>query len=203
MFFFVQNPDEQPEFPRISRKYFVQFMFLEEQVQPSNLTEKLDANSNIATDHQDLQSDQNVVFELGPATSDSLHKNTFPAEPLSDSRSPLRDSGSPIPDSRSPIPDRSSIPDRSPIPDSRSPILDSRSPLPDSNSPLQKTLMKLEKQPPSALIPIVTTTSDWMEDMVLNWTNVVTRSNLLELRNFTQAGMIISVMEEKVSPKNI
>src|SRR6218665_176730 len=157
MFFFVQN--------------------LEEQVQPSNLTEKLDANSNIATDHQDLQSDQNVVFELGPATSDSLHKNTFPAEPLSDSRSPLRDSGSPIPDSRSPIPDRS--------------------------SPLQKTLMKLEKQPPSALIPIVTTTSDWMEDMVLNWTNVVTRSNLLELRNFTQAGMMISVMEEKVSPKNI
>src|SRR6218665_1996058 len=166
MFFFFQNPDEQPEFPRISRKYFVQFMFLEEQVQPSNLTEKLDANSNIATDHQGLQSDQNVVFELGPATSDSLHKNTFPAEPLFDSRSPLCDSGSPLPDSRSPIADRS------PIPDSRSPILNSRSPLPDSNSPLQKTLMKLEKQPPSALIPIVTTTSDWIEDMVLNWTNV-------------------------------
>lgn len=168
-------------------------MFLEEQVQPSNLPQKIDDNSNFPTDHQSLQYEQNVMFESSPATG-SLPKNTDGIQTSSGSRSPLSDSKSPLPDLRSPLPDS-----KSPLPDSRSPLPESRSPIPDSNSPLQKNLMKLENQHSSTLIPLVTTARDWMEDMELNWATVVARSNLLSLRNFTQDGMMISVVEEKVS----
>ncbi len=40
--------------------------------------------------------------------------------------------------------------------------------------------------------------STWAEEMELNWTKVITRDNLLGLKNFFKQGMDIAVVEEKV-----
>lgn len=39
---------------------------------------------------------------------------------------------------------------------------------------------------------------EWSEDMTVDWAKVVTRDNLLALRDFLKLGMDIHVMEEKV-----
>ena len=51
---------------------------------------------------------------------------------------------------------------------------------------------------PMRLAEVNCTALTWAEEIETNWTKVITRDDLLNLRNFFQQGMDLAVVEEKV-----
>jgi hypothetical protein len=49
------------------------------------------------------------------------------------------------------------------------------------------------------VVPFDTTKSLWEDNIELNWVKVLTRDDLLAVRNFIKKGIDISIVEEKVS----
>lgn len=57
---------------------------------------------------------------------------------------------------------------------------------------------KAESKPQIRLSPINSASSEWAEDIQLNWVKTVCRDDLIAFRDFLKEGMKIAIIEEKV-----
>ncbi|XP_013401181.1 leucine-rich repeat-containing protein 43 isoform X2 [Lingula anatina] len=189
----MKNPEEQPEFPIIERKYYVQFMFLEDKASKAEIFqiahEDYDQTSSMqGTDREGSVSGGSIL----PADTGSKVegvKNTEQEEKNVNfaSTENQENSGTPA--------------------ENVIPALKVTSPLPDDNQSLKSGPGSMKShhssqaainQPKIPVAPIMSESGNWAEEISLNWSQMVTRDDLVTLRDFLKEGMEIFVMEEKI-----
>lgn len=188
----VKNPEEQPEFPIIERKYFVQFMFLEETVSKTEV---------IQISQDELAG---MVGLGGISPMPSVDQSTYSAMPTSpaipeeeeetdvsftETAKNVNFTTEPeVVVAREPTTElekEQSVTHSTPDPRQQG----------EGGSPDKE---KVKEEEPEVIKeePINSGMGPWSEDIQLNWSQVVIRDDLLALRNFFKQGMTISVMEE-------
>ncbi|KAL5016013.1 hypothetical protein ScPMuIL_005602 [Solemya velum] len=181
----IKNPDDQPEFPIVERKYFVQFMFLEDASSKAEVFQIThedlgDFSSEMPTEDQSVDSPlpHSPVNAIEPSiasqTETSTVKNVlFTAKPEV-------------------MPTTQEIKGEATDVTVDKPIV---SPIP----PFQEKYEKEMEEPPHVkLSAVMTDPQIWMEELELNWSKVIVRDDLLALRDFLMQGMEFSVVEEVV-----
>ncbi|XP_052246796.1 leucine-rich repeat-containing protein 43-like isoform X3 [Dreissena polymorpha] len=166
----LKNPEEQPEFPVIERKYFVQFMFLEDSTlrtfadhvghDDSQEMAELSGLKSERTEHSDIgdtelsgveQVEKSVVFTEAPDILHTIdHRAQVAPSVLSDIEEKKKEEEE----------DKAGEPKKIKV------------------SPVDSAKLS------------------WAEELECNWTKAVVRDDLLALRDFFKQGMQIAVMEE-------
>lgn len=169
----LQNPEDQPEFPIITRKYFVQFMYPEERVSNTDVLQVTDMLQDVHISETDSTAQHNV--EINTIAEDSGERGTgsamMPEIQLITPSPAMRRTPHPAPESIDQLErDTAATPS-----------------IPDAD---------ISTEP--KLLPVKSSAADWAEEMPLQWTNVVTRDDLLTIRNFYREGMEVAVIEETV-----
>ncbi|KAK2157160.1 hypothetical protein NP493_1901g00010 [Ridgeia piscesae] len=152
----LKHPDDQPEFPIVNRKYFIQFMFLESRSQNVEILEVL---------HDGLTS---TVLASPTGTPQ-------PTEVMNETPMVLQ-----TPDDAKKSVDFSKLP-----------------PSVDETTPEEGERIVC-KTPHFGVAEIRSTLMPWAEMIDVNWVTMVTRDDLLSLRNFFISGMEAAIVEEKI-----
>lgn len=191
----LKNPEEQPEFPIIERKYYVQFMFLEDtsskaevfQITHDDIAKSsTPAGSGVKTDDMNGSG----VPEIRTDDGKELEKNVNFADP---EIQPVVNTANP--------PVLQQIVDLIPEvtvtgPGSAQGDSDARSVAESMRSQnIQASDADKSKLP---LAPIKTEYGQWAEEIELNWSKMLVRDDLPRLRDFLKQGMEFSVIEEKI-----
>lgn len=181
----LSNPEDQPEFPVINRKYFVEFMFLADRSFQPDIFGLVDDDLSL-TSRAEL-TDQSQLVEETPredcrsAQCDSVadaEKNVSFAQQI---------------DAHGIRPVSSHADDDSPDIDE----LTSRS----SRAERLSSGAGSEEHSPPLEVPLAAVKSEgatWEEEIKLDWSETVVRDDLLSLRNFVQQGMEFRVVEETI-----
>ncbi|KAK3083802.1 hypothetical protein FSP39_003399 [Pinctada imbricata] len=180
----LKNPEEQPEYPKIERNYYVQFMFLQDtspkpevlhitQDDFSGMSRPSTEASHATSDKASPIIEERVPSILSQAT-ETIKNVNFTAEPEFAS-------------AREPTADHERPPDE--VPPSTTPKSEDGLTRGQSTEPTTVTIV---------VEPVKSGAGNWAEEIEINWSQVVVRDDLLQLRNFFKKGMDIAVMEEMV-----
>ncbi|XP_033748327.1 leucine-rich repeat-containing protein 43-like isoform X3 [Pecten maximus] len=189
----VKNPEEQPEFPVIERKYYVQFMFLHDTAGKGDVLEishdEIVELSPLPGEEQSVYSEEaawrspdadNFFFdEISALMSDDPEENSTPAEAAKNvnfTAEPevviARDPTETATEQEKLSPAKSSTPKR-----------EEQEQVEEETQELQLEAIKLGG-------------TTWAEEVELDASQLVVRDELLDLRNFFKQGMQFSVVEE-------
>lgn len=168
----IKNPDEQPEFPVIERKYFVQFMFLADSTTTMK-TEALQMEGTELAELAALDTDRTDVMEVAgemqePETGDqsAVEKNVF-------------------------------FTDEPDVMYTRAHTAEAaKQETEQLPTPEPKEKEDEEKEKQMELAPVSSVGQPWAEEIESNWTQMVVRDDLVSLRDFFKKGMQFSVVEE-------
>ncbi|KAJ8313023.1 LOW QUALITY PROTEIN: hypothetical protein KUTeg_010396 [Tegillarca granosa] len=177
----LKNPEEQPEYPIIERKYFVQFMFLQDssqkaevfQLDHGELSPIPSEEQSQFTSHPELvitfRTEQEVQEEVEPSLQSETVKNVnFTANPEVVNAQELTGDHEHLP------------------------VIESVSPSKQDGGGSDQ-----DEKPSIQIAPVNSEGGHWSaEEIELNWSQVVVRDDLLSLRNFFKQGMNFSVIEE-------
>ncbi|XP_053375749.1 leucine-rich repeat-containing protein 43-like isoform X3 [Mercenaria mercenaria] len=167
----IKNPEDQPEFPVIERKYFVQFMFLEDQTlkfegQHMAREDELGEITEISgypTDRTELTETAEMQSTVGDPTL--VEKNVlFTQEPHVTHT--IDNTGDAV------------------VPETTQDLKDEKKEETETEVRTVKTA------------PVDSEKHVWAEEVECNWSQAVVRDDLLLLRDFFKQGMQISVVEE-------
>ncbi|XP_071178349.1 leucine-rich repeat-containing protein 43-like isoform X16 [Mytilus edulis] len=193
----IKNPDDQPEYPIVERKYLVQFMFLAETVSkpevmhiPHDELEMpgLGGESPMPSGDQSTYSGMPTspaIQEEDEGTDMSFMETAknvnFTAEPE-------------VVIAREPTTELEKLEEQDQSVCQSTPVPGQHE---GGGSP-DKEQHKEEADDVIKESPLNSGMGPWSEDIQLNWSQVVIRDDLLGLRNFFKQGMNIMVMEEMV-----
>ncbi|XP_056009165.1 leucine-rich repeat-containing protein 43-like isoform X3 [Ostrea edulis] len=191
----LKNPEEQPEFPKVERKYFVQFMFPQDVSQKAEIFQITDDDFaglsplpvSERSQFTQQQQKKTVHFKTSPIPEEDelrLHseqsQNTEAVKNVNFTAQPE------VVSAREPTAEYERPPDEIPI----------------SVTPKHSELMNQEEEEKAKtdiqMEAIKSEGGMWAEEMELNWSQVAVRDDLLTLRNFFKQGMDFSVVEELV-----
>ncbi|CAG2194675.1 unnamed protein product [Mytilus edulis] len=191
------NPDDQPEYPIVERKYLVQFMFLAETVSKPEVMHiphddlempGLGGESPMPSGDQSTYSGMPTspaIQEEDEGTDMSFMETAknvnFTAEPE-------------VVIAREPTTELEKLEEQDQSVCQSTPVPGQRE---GGGSP-DKEQHKEEADDVIKESPLNSGMGPWSEDIQLNWSQVVIRDDLLGLRNFFKQGMNIMVMEEMV-----
>jgi len=167
----IKNPEDQPEYPIITRKYFVQFMYPQEASNQPDILLVINENepSKLTSASQDRDA-QTPGAELN--SSGSISDAQAPEIHITDS-SPLL--GSTLRKSSHSSEDQ-----------------------PNHSEEGTPSIPEPDLSDDPKLLPVKSTLGLWAEEIPLQWTSVVARDDLLAVRNFYKTGMEVCVCEELV-----
>lgn len=188
----LKNPEEQPEFPKVERKYFIQFMFVEEPVSKPEI---------IQITHDELS----VMDGLGgmspmPSGDQSTYSGmpTSPAIPEEEDETDISFTETAKNVNFTEEPDV--VVARAPTTElEKEQSVSQSTPEPKQQEVSSSPVIEEQKEEEPEVIKVGAINSGlgpWSEDIQLNWSQVVIRDDLLALRNFFKQGMDIIVMEE-------
>ncbi|VDI58225.1 Hypothetical predicted protein [Mytilus galloprovincialis] len=193
----IKNPDDQPEYPIVERKYLVQFMFLAETVSKPEVMHiphddlempGLGGESPMPSGDQSTYSGMPTspaIQEEDEGTDMSFMETAknvnFTAEPE-------------VVIAREPTTELEKLEEQDQSVCQSTPVPGQRE---GGGSP-DKEQHKEEADDVIKESPLNSGMGPWSEDIQLNWSQVVIRDDLLGLRNFFKQGMNIMVMEEMV-----
>lgn len=170
----MKNAEEQPEYPVIERKYFVQFKFLED-VSPRHET--------LMMNEDDLEGELPVftVFQTEGSDRDSAEPMMMSADdPMVEKNVAFTQD----PQILHTIHTEMTTSEQSPVPEER------------SEGSKEEGDEEAEKRVKVA--PINSESHVWADEIECNWTKAVLRDDLVALRDFFKQGMEVSVIEEMV-----
>ncbi|XP_033748335.1 leucine-rich repeat-containing protein 43-like isoform X10 [Pecten maximus] len=177
----VKNPEEQPEFPVIERKYYVQFMFLHDTAGKGDV---LEISHDEIVELSPLPGEEQSVYSeeaISALMSDDPEENSTPAEAAKNvnfTAEPevviARDPTETATEQEKLSPAKSSTPKR-----------EEQEQVEEETQELQLEAIKLGG-------------TTWAEEVELDASQLVVRDELLDLRNFFKQGMQFSVVEEMV-----
>ncbi|XP_021349907.1 leucine-rich repeat-containing protein 43-like isoform X3 [Mizuhopecten yessoensis] len=190
----VKNPEEQPEFPVIERKYYVQFMFLHDTAGKGDMLEvshdDLGELSPLPGEDQSVYSEEAVwrspdpdqLFsdEISAMMSDDPEENSTPAEAAKNVNFTAEPE---VVIAREPTETATEQEQLSPT-KSSTPKVDEQEQIEEE----EKQELQLEAIKLGGAI--------WAEEVELDTSQLVVRDELLDLRNFFKQGMQFSVIEE-------
>ncbi|CAG2222225.1 Leucine-rich repeat-containing protein 43 [Mytilus edulis] len=193
----IKNPDDQPEYPIVERKYLVQFMFLAETVSKPEVMHiphddlempGLGGESPMPSGDQSTYSGMPtspVIQEEDEGTDMSFMETAknvnFTAEPE-------------VVIAREPTTELEKLEEQDQSVCQSTPVPGQR----EGRWFSDKEQHKEEADDVIKESPLNSGMGPWSEDIQLNWSQVVIRDDLLGLRNFFKQGMNIMVMEEMV-----
>ncbi|XP_078335235.1 uncharacterized protein LOC111135443 isoform X4 [Crassostrea virginica] len=200
----LKNPEDQPEFPKIERKYFVQFMFPQDVSQKAEIFQitdnDFDALSPMLMSERSQFTPQpqkrRVHFKTSPIREEEemrVHsqqsQNTEAVKNVNFTAQPE------VVSAREPTAEYERPPDEIPV-----------SVTPKQSQETEQEEME-EAKTDIQLEAIKSEGGVWAEEIELNWSQVAVRDELLTLRNFLKQGMDFSVVEEMtnlmpLSPEN-
>ncbi|XP_056009171.1 leucine-rich repeat-containing protein 43-like isoform X9 [Ostrea edulis] len=181
----LKNPEEQPEFPKVERKYFVQFMFPQDVSQKAEIFQITDDDFAGLSPLPVSERSQFTQQQTSPIPEEDelrLHseqsQNTEAVKNVNFTAQPE------VVSAREPTAEYERPPDEIPI----------------SVTPKHSELMNQEEEEKAKtdiqMEAIKSEGGMWAEEMELNWSQVAVRDDLLTLRNFFKQGMDFSVVEE-------
>ncbi|XP_078335232.1 uncharacterized protein LOC111135443 isoform X1 [Crassostrea virginica] len=191
----LKNPEDQPEFPKIERKYFVQFMFPQDVSQKAEIFQitdnDFDALSPMLMSERSQFTPQpqkrRVHFKTSPIREEEemrVHsqqsQNTEAVKNVNFTAQPE------VVSAREPTAEYERPPDEIPV-----------SVTPKQSQETEQEEME-EAKTDIQLEAIKSEGGVWAEEIELNWSQVAVRDELLTLRNFLKQGMDFSVVEEMV-----
>eukprot|EP00105_Crassostrea_gigas_P041042 XP_019925190.1 PREDICTED: leucine-rich repeat-containing protein 43 isoform X6 [Crassostrea gigas] len=199
----LKNPEEQPEFPKIERKYFVQFMFPQDVSQKAEIFQICDDDFNGLSPLPVSEGSQftpqplrKVLFKTSPILEEGelrvysqQSQNTEAVKNVNFTAQPE------VVSAREPTAEYERPPDEIPL---------SVTPKQSEEAEQDETM---EAKTEIQLEAIKSEGGIWAEEIELNWSQVAVRDELLTLRNFLKQGMDFSVVEEMtnlmpLSPEN-
>ncbi|XP_052715666.1 leucine-rich repeat-containing protein 43-like isoform X5 [Crassostrea angulata] len=192
----LKNPEEQPEFPKIERKYFVQFMFPQDVSQKAEIFQICDDDFNglsplpVSEGSQFTPQPTSPILEEGELRVYSQQsQNTEAVKNVNFTAQPE------VVSAREPTAEYERPPDEIPL---------SVTPKQSEEAEQDETM---EAKTEIQLEAIKSEGGIWAEEIELNWSQVAVRDELLTLRNFLKQGMDFSVVEEMtnlmpLSPEN-
>nr|XP_019925189.2 leucine-rich repeat-containing protein 43 isoform X10 [Crassostrea gigas] len=190
----LKNPEEQPEFPKIERKYFVQFMFPQDVSQKAEIFQICDDDFNGLSPLPVSEGSQftpqplrKVLFKTSPILEEGelrvysqQSQNTEAVKNVNFTAQPE------VVSAREPTAEYERPPDEIPL---------SVTPKQSEEAEQDETM---EAKTEIQLEAIKSEGGIWAEEIELNWSQVAVRDELLTLRNFLKQGMDFSVVEEMV-----
>ncbi|XP_034337502.2 leucine-rich repeat-containing protein 43 isoform X1 [Magallana gigas] len=190
----LKNPEEQPEFPKIERKYFVQFMFPQDVSQKAEIFQICDDDFNGLSPLPVSEGSQftpqplrKVLFKTSPILEEGelrvysqQSQNTETVKNVNFTAQPE------VVSAREPTAEYERPPDEIPL---------SVTPKQSEEAEQDETM---EAKTEIQLEAIKSEGGIWAEEIELNWSQVAVRDELLTLRNFLKQGMDFSVVEEMV-----
>ncbi|XP_052715665.1 leucine-rich repeat-containing protein 43-like isoform X4 [Crassostrea angulata] len=183
----LKNPEEQPEFPKIERKYFVQFMFPQDVSQKAEIFQICDDDFNglsplpVSEGSQFTPQPTSPILEEGELRVYSQQsQNTEAVKNVNFTAQPE------VVSAREPTAEYERPPDEIPL---------SVTPKQSEEAEQDETM---EAKTEIQLEAIKSEGGIWAEEIELNWSQVAVRDELLTLRNFLKQGMDFSVVEEMV-----
>uniref|UniRef100_A0A8W8K691 Leucine-rich repeat-containing protein 43 n=1 Tax=Magallana gigas TaxID=29159 RepID=A0A8W8K691_MAGGI len=181
----LKNPEEQPEFPKIERKYFVQFMFPQDVSQKAEIFQICDDDFNglsplpVSEGSQFTPQPTSPILEEGELRVYSQQsQNTEAVKNVNFTAQPE------VVSAREPTAEYERPPDEIPL---------SVTPKQSEEAEQDETM---EAKTEIQLEAIKSEGGIWAEEIELNWSQVAVRDELLTLRNFLKQGMDFSVVEE-------
>ncbi|KAK6190964.1 hypothetical protein SNE40_002720 [Patella caerulea] len=178
----IKNREEQPEFPVIERRYYIEFKFLEDTSGRNEIClfapedDITDISTQLESSRHDVQSilqseivggSDHLEEEEEEEEAGIVEKNVyFNSKPDLKNLETARDLYSGVEDT-----------------------------LPPDN---QQHTVENELRPPFKLSSIITDKLPWAEELELNWSQNVVRDDLIALRDFFQQGMDFFIIEEMV-----
>lgn len=193
----IKNPDDQPEYPIVERKYLVQFMFLAETVSkpevmhiPHDELEMpgLGGESPMPSGDQSTYSGMPTSPAIPEEEEETDMSFTETAKNVNFTAEPE------VVIAREPTTELEKLEEQDQSVSQSTPDPGQRE---GGGSP-DKEQNKEEADDVIKESPLNSGMGPWSEDIQLNWSQVVIRDDLLGLRNFFKQGMNIMVMEEMV-----
>ncbi|XP_064612795.1 LOW QUALITY PROTEIN: leucine-rich repeat-containing protein 43-like [Liolophura sinensis] len=183
----LKNPEDQPEYPIVEKKYYVEFMYLQDRSSKADVftVEADKGDSSPPPDSEPIpQSETKHTVEepvaegkVMEAKQESELDSDVPkivlfakeAEIVPEPEHPANDAGR-----------QSCYTEQG-----------TEIPSPSESSPRVETTR-------FALAPVQSDGLPWSEDLEINWSTQVVRDDLVKLRDFFRAGMELRILEEKV-----
>ncbi|VDI58214.1 Hypothetical predicted protein [Mytilus galloprovincialis] len=209
----IKNPDDQPEYPIVERKYLVQFMFLAETVSKPEVMHiphddlempGLGGESPMPSGDQSTYSGMPNGTILKSKSKTKNGKKTSPAIQEEDEGTDMSfmetaknvnfTAEPEVVIAREPTTELEKLEEQDQSVCQSTPVPGQRE---GGGSP-DKEQHKEEADDVIKESPLNSGMGPWSEDIQLNWSQVVIRDDLLGLRNFFKQGMNIMVMEEMV-----
>ncbi|XP_076108821.1 leucine-rich repeat-containing protein 43-like isoform X9 [Mytilus galloprovincialis] len=207
----IKNPDDQPEYPIVERKYLVQFMFLAETVSKPEVMHiphddlempGLGGESPMPSGDQSTYSGMPNGTILKSKSKTKNGKKTSPAIQEEDEGTDMSfmetaknvnfTAEPEVVIAREPTTELEKLEEQDQSVCQSTPVPGQRE---GGGSP-DKEQYKEEADDVIKESPLNSGMGPWSEDIQLNWSQVVIRDDLLGLRNFFKQGMNIMVMEE-------
>ncbi|ESP04133.1 hypothetical protein LOTGIDRAFT_237548 [Lottia gigantea] len=166
----LKNPEEQPEYPIIERRYYIQFEFLEDSSGKSHIC---------LIPQDDALTDMSIQLESPRHADDTsiMHSDVIGSEQMDDDKDKLMEKNVYF----------NSQPDLKNLETAR-----------EYTGVEDVGVTEDELSKPIKLAPICTDKLPWAEELEVNWSQSFIRDNLIALRDFFQQGMDFSIIEQVV-----
>ncbi|XP_061166534.1 leucine-rich repeat-containing protein 43-like [Saccostrea echinata] len=183
----LKNPEDQPEFPKIERKYFVQFMFPQDMSQKAEIFQITDNDLAGLSPMPMSERSQFTPQPTSPIPEEQEIRSYSQQSQNTEAVKNVNFTAQPeVVSAREPTAEHERPPDE----------------IPFSVTPKQSEAMDQEEEEETKTqIQVEAIKSEgglWAEEIELNWSQVAVRDELLTLRNFFKQGMDFSVVEELV-----